>query len=430
MSSGPDVSSMIRAGGVLQDAGLMEADRFEQERLPWMVAYGLPAGWTGRARSAGEAVGARVVPVDQLNRLARTAATVCDAPFAVVNVITADEQHQIAAHGLEPGICSREDSMCAQVFRSGTTTVVPDASVDARFRGNPFVTGALGDVRFYVSVPLVAEVALGSLCVFSPYPATLEPKDQAVLESLAEHVTDVLQLQFRGRQLDAALAEAALSNERLKTFAGEISHDLRTPLTTILGHLEIAEDQTADERVAGNLRKASGAGKRMLATLEELLEYSTTSQRLEARELDLSALTDKVTADIRGLVSQSGARITSSGGSVRGDDAQLRALAQNLLVNAIRYCPADRLPRIRIEAVTEPGMSGMVVHDNGLGIPTADRARVLAPLGRLNRAGEPQGTGLGLAICARVAQAHGGTITIGDSPDGGAAITASWPVRS
>jgi hypothetical protein len=44
MSSGPDVSSMIRAGGVLQDAGLMEADRFEQERLPWMVAYGLPAG--------------------------------------------------------------------------------------------------------------------------------------------------------------------------------------------------------------------------------------------------------------------------------------------------------------------------------------------------------------------------------------------------
>jgi signal transduction histidine kinase len=430
MSSGPDVSSMIRAGGVLQDTGLMEADRSEQERLPWMVAYGLPAGWTGRARSAGEAVGARVVPVDQLNRLARTAATVCDAPFAVVNVITADEQHQIAAHGLEPGICSREDSMCAQVFRSGTTTVVPDASVDARFRGNPFVTGTLGDVRFYVSVPLVAEAALGSLCVFSPYPATLEPKDRAVLESLAEHVTDVLQLQFRGRQLDAALAEAALSNERLKTFAGEISHDLRTPLTTILGHLEIAEDQTADERVAGNLHKASGAGKRMLATLEELLEYSTTGQRLEARELDLSTLTDRVTADIRGLVSQSGARITSSGGSVRGDDAQLRALAQNLLVNAIRYCPADRVPRIRIEAVTEPGKSGMVVHDNGLGIPAAERARVLAPLGRLNRAGEPRGTGLGLAICARVAQAHGGAITIGDSPDGGAAITASWPVRS
>jgi len=79
-----------------------------------------------------------------LQNLVRLATELCGAPFGVVNIISAKYQHQIGAWGVEPGVCSREDSMCAKVFLSRERTVVADASRDPRFADNPFVTGEIG----------------------------------------------------------------------------------------------------------------------------------------------------------------------------------------------------------------------------------------------------------------------------------------------
>lgn len=89
-----------------------------------------------------------------LTNLVTLAARLCEVPFSVVNIITADQQVQVAAWGVDPGVCSREDSMCAKVFLNGKATVVADASQDPRFADNPFVTGEIAKVRFYASVPL------------------------------------------------------------------------------------------------------------------------------------------------------------------------------------------------------------------------------------------------------------------------------------
>lgn len=85
------------------------------------------------------------------------ATELCGVPFGVVNIISADSQHQIGAWGVDRRICSREDSMCAKVFHSRERTVVPDARQDERFTDNPFVTGDIGAVRFYASIPLETE---------------------------------------------------------------------------------------------------------------------------------------------------------------------------------------------------------------------------------------------------------------------------------
>ena len=97
------------------------------------------------------------------------AAKLCGVPFSVVNIITPGQQVQLAAAGLEPGLCAREDSMCAKVFEQGLTTVVPDAAADPRFADSPFATGEIARVRFYASAPLQARsgFTLGWLCVFS-----------------------------------------------------------------------------------------------------------------------------------------------------------------------------------------------------------------------------------------------------------------------
>ena len=85
-------------------------------------------------------------PRADLLALVEIAAQVADVPMATINLITDTEQHQIATHGFDASVCSREDSMCNVVLGAGAPVIVPDASDDARFRDNPFVTGAIGSV--------------------------------------------------------------------------------------------------------------------------------------------------------------------------------------------------------------------------------------------------------------------------------------------
>lgn len=400
----------------------------EEARQRWLHAYGLPHGHADDRLPGAGAEQTWTTSTPRLNRLARMAAAVAEVPFAVVNVITADEQHQIAAFGVDPSVCSREDSMCATVFLDDHPAVVPDASRDPRFRDNPFVTGVIADVRGYVSVPLHAEVPLGSLCVFSSAPATITPDQLVLLENLAENVIDVLELERRDRQLDASLAEAAATAERLEDFARQVSHDLRTPLTSLLGFLELAQEADHEAQAPELLRRADGAGRRMLDSLRDLLDHAVDGSHLESGPVDLGALVHRVQDDVADLAARTGATIECAGGIVRGDESHLRSLVQNLVVNALKYCPADRAPRVRITAVDADGHSGILVEDNGAGIPPADRDRLLREGGRLRRSGEPPGTGLGLGICRHIAEAHGGRIVLGDSALGGLGVRASWPV--
>lgn len=399
----------------------------EEVRRLWMLDYGLPYGWSDDAdRGSGPGVG-WMASTPRLSRLARMAAAVVGAPYAVVNVITADEQHQIAAFGVDPSVCSRDDSMCAQVFLDEQPTTVRDASQDPRFRDNPFVTGVIGNVRGYISIPLHAEVPLGSLCVFSPTPTTISSDQLELLENLAENIIDVLELERRDRQLDAALADATATAERLEEFARQISHDLRTPLTSLLGFLELAQDVAPDGETPALLHRAEGAGRRMMDALQDLLSQAVDGSHLERTVVDVPALVAGIRDDVAELITRTDATLDCDEGTVHADATHLRCLVQNLIVNALKYCPADRTPQVRITAVEDLGICGVLVEDNGRGIPAEDRDRLLKIGGRLRRSGEPHGTGLGLSICRHIAQAHGGDLSIVDTPLGGVGVLATWP---
>src|SRR5919112_4788103 len=138
-------------------------------------------------------------PRRDLVALADVAAQVAGVPMATINLITDTHQHQVATVGFEASICTRADSMCNAVFEHGEPVVVPDAREDPRFRDNPFVTGAIGSVRFYATYPLTTpqDVPIGTLCVFDEQPRTLTDHQRGALTSLAERVVDLLELELR-----------------------------------------------------------------------------------------------------------------------------------------------------------------------------------------------------------------------------------------
>lgn len=364
-----------------------------------------------------------------LQNLVRLATELCGAPFGVVNIISAEYQHQIGAWGVRPGVCSREDSMCAKVFLSRERTVVADASQDPRFADNPFVTGEIGNVRFYASIPLQTESGFipGTLCVFSDQAKDLSAEQVSMLEVLAKQVVELLELQHRTVQLDRTYAELKDSNAKLAGFAGRVSHDLRIPLTTILGYVELVEedpDVQSHRAAAQYLERIGASGRRMLGMLEDVLSYSRVGGGIQPESVSLHDVADEVARDL-GIDGQGMVDVEHL--SVYADRGQLRTLLQNLLSNAINYQSPERELRIRITGVSNYHGSTIFVADNGKGINPEDRAKVLEPLVRLRRQGDGPGSGLGLATCSSIAKAHGGDLNLGETPGGGTTVAVSFP---
>ena len=222
-----------------------------------------------------------------------------------------------------------------------------------------------------------------------------------------------------------ALAETRGSNERLAEFTGRVSHDLRNPLTSILGYVELgsAEAETDPAGAAEYLEIVGHSARRMLSMVEELLSFASISGSLARSRLSLVDLVKDVADDLSLGLRESGASVEGDDLDFEADESQMRVALQNLIHNAVAYRRPGVPPVIRILA--ERSGAGVVIRvmDNGKGISPGDRRRVLEPLVRLHRDGDPPGSGLGLATCARIAAAHGGRLEISSSPSGGTTVS-------
>lgn len=155
-----------------------------------------------------------------LDGLTRLAAYVVGTPAAVINLVDATRQWQASAWGAEPGEVSRADSMCAHSILSRDVTYVPDASLDATFADNPFVTGRIDTVRLYASAPLIAASGevVGTLCGFDRQPGELTRTQLERLRDLAGQVVRLMELRAQTQMLERAATRdplTGLPNRRL-----------------------------------------------------------------------------------------------------------------------------------------------------------------------------------------------------------------------
>ncbi|MGW5413683.1 sensor histidine kinase [Actinomadura geliboluensis] len=221
--------------------------------------------------------------------------------------------------------------------------------------------------------------------------------------------------------VETALARRHASEERLRRFAADASHELRTPVAAIRGHAELAlrtsEPVPADVRHA--LGRIEAESVRMSELVDDLLLLARldAGRPLEARPVDLTRLVLDATADARaaGPDHRWELVLPEEPVTVTGDDRRLHQLIANLLANARTHTPPGTHVTVRLAVRGESVV--LDVEDDGPGIPPDLRDEIFdrfvrADPGRARTAG---GTGLGLAIVQAVAVAHGGRAELADA---------------
>ena len=222
----------------------------------------------------------------------------------------------------------------------------------------------------------------------------------------------------------ARLEEARNSQRR---FVSDASHELRSPITTIRHHAEVAlahPDRTTAEELA---EVVLAEQQRMQRLVEDLLLLARADEHIPPPRAQVD-LDDLAFEEARRLRSTTSLHVdTSAVGAARvhGDVDALRRVLRNLGENAARHAAS----RIDIALADRGGQVVLTVDDDGPGILETERARVLQRFVRLDeaRSRDDGGSGLGLAIVDEVARAHGGSISISESPLGGARIEVTLP---
>lgn len=361
--------------------------------------------------------------VSELTEICEVAAALLDVPSAVVNLFDERLQHGVAAWGAEPQATPAEDSLCLLSLTSEQNVVVDDAGADPRFADSPWVDGRIASVRFFCSLLLRTPdgLPIGALCAFDTVPRDVDSSRLHAVTLLAQRVVDVLELRLRTAQLAKRNEELTRSQDRLASFAGQISHDLKAPITAILGFTELLADMEAiadDPGASGFLARCTSAARRMLGMIDDLLAYARVGATHAAAPVALDAVMPEVLADLGALAAE--ADVSWSGPEVVADPTALRALLRNLINNSITYRGTGRATvAVLSEHVAESIVLRVV--DHGPGIPAESRDEVLRPLVRLRK--DIPGAGLGLAVAVRIAAAHGGSLRLSETPGGG--ITAS-----
>jgi signal transduction histidine kinase len=229
-------------------------------------------------------------------------------------------------------------------------------------------------------------------------------------------------------ELETANRELRAANRELDAFSSSVSHDLRQPISNIIGFADlISREMTgplnARQRVFfDHIYKG---GKRLLLLTEELLRFSHLGhQPLRKESVDMDALVAEVLSPIHMTETRRGVEFSIGAlPCALGDRLLLKQVIVNLLSNALKFTKNVAHPIIEVTGKLESGRARYCVRDNGAGFDMANAGRLFSMFHRLHTSLEFEGTGVGLSIVQRIVERHGGAIAVEAAVGKGAAFT-------
>lgn len=239
----------------------------------------------------------------------------------------------------------------------------------------------------------------------------------------------------QSRQLLDARSRAEEANAAKSEFLAHMSHEMRTPLHGVIGMVQLAGDEQDALRRSRQLEMARRSADSLLASIEDVLDFSRAESRKIALEPVYFSLRDLLSEALKplGVTAASKGLAVSAGIApevpdvVWGDPLRLRQVLTNLVGNAVKFTDFGE---ISVEVTMTGFHTRFEVRDTGIGIAAEQHGKIFKPFaqGVPGNARRHAGTGLGLAIVAQVVEAMGGTVDLTSVPGMGSSFTVEIPL--
>ena len=234
------------------------------------------------------------------------------------------------------------------------------------------------------------------------------------------------------------IQEEVDSREQMRReFSANVSHELKTPLTSISGFAELlSQGVVSDDKVQEFSNDIYKESQRLIALIDDIIKLSRLDENKEEpkwEKVDLYDLSSEVLDGLRPIADKQGIKLSLTGKStsITGVYALLNEMVYNLCDNAIKYNTPGGSVEVKI-ATKENGDVALAVKDTGIGIPQKHQKRVFERFYRVDKSHSKEigGTGLGLSIVKHVALHHNANVSLESEPGLGTTITIVFPKKT
>lgn len=228
------------------------------------------------------------------------------------------------------------------------------------------------------------------------------------------------------------ITEKARADERRREFSANVSHELKTPLTSIYGNAEMLYEGMVKEKDKQSFyEKIKKEASQLMILIEDIIKISELDEKNDVSQLEtleLASLTAECKESLAQKAAEYSIKINIKGkGYINGNRTMIREMIYNLLDNAIKYNKQNG--SVYVEVSEEHGKTKIALTDTGIGIPQNEQERIFERFYRTDRSRSKKtgGTGLGLAIVKHIVMTHSGSIKMTSKPEKGTKIIIYFP---
>ncbi|UCH78530.1 MAG: GAF domain-containing protein [Candidatus Coatesbacteria bacterium] len=336
-----------------------------------------------------------------------------------------------------------DEGVCGRVARTGETALVPDTTREPDFLEVDFLPPMLSQLCVPVTI---GEEVIAVLNVESRWPNAFDEADVAALETLSGQIAVALRNSMLMEEITQKAAQLEHMNEELRRldemkadFVSMLVHDLRTPMTGILGSSEIIEElleNEVDDRIMNLVRIIPKESKRLIDLINNILDFYRLEDagiKIAPRPIEVEGLVREAYEGAKIIAEKQGVILTREVEPdlpyIHGDEAKLLQVLSNFLGNALKFTPEGGSVRLFTGGVTD-GLVTLGVADTGVGIPESDLPHLFDKFKTFRAEGDrrSRGSGLGLYIARAIVEAHGGTINVESEEGRGSTFAFTVPV--
>lgn len=359
-----------------------------------------------------------------------------DAPISLITMLDHDRNYLKSHHGVPFSESPRNISFCGHTINSpDEIMIVEDARLDERFHDNPLVSEF--KAIFYAGVPLCTPdgFKLGTLCLYDHRPRTLSTHTVSMLLKMAKQVEQILDLRLKNTLLLATKNQLENHNDALAEFARAISHDIKSPLSSLLYLTDtLIEDSDAIEKddLTRSLKRIKSSATSLTHYADDLLTFYLSSDTTQGK-VQFTQIKE-VFREVQLLLGSSAETHLSFSTDCETaaiNKASINQILLNLVSNAIKYSDKESV-EIQVNCKLDEQSLCFTVSDNGMGIALEKLDSIFDlfnTTGNIDRDGRI-GTGIGLSTVKQAINGLGGDIWVTSKLGIGTTFTFTIPVQT